>query len=592
MAVSAVRAQSRRVAVWALGAAFWIVPGAAWAVTIQVDSIAGVSGKGYTPETRLGLGQANVNDATKPHVINIADCLAIKAHASPHVDVKWTWTDRQLGALASPTYGVKLAPGGKSCDANTMTESNKDSGCIILAENKTFGSIADSKPSATVTVDLKALLGETKCEVGVVVEPKIYFIVSDQPTITATGVVMSVTLDLAAPKAPTLTALGGGNDNLKVTWEHAEQTDKADLRARVYWSKQALTAENAKDIGLQSAIVSGTSHQLTGLDNNQTYYVAVTAVDKNDNESTGSVVKSASPKEVQDFWQYYKANAGAEEGGYGACSARPVGGGWGGFGALGLAGLGLLFWRRRRLRVLPMLLGLATVAGLAQPQSAWAESPRTMSVDLRFTQYTPGIDREFAGAATPYADVFGEDAWQFGFTADWRLFHGIGEVALGLGMGTWSKEGVSRAVGGGETQDKSNLSIVPLTVDAVYRFDWMAERWNFPLVPYAKVGLAYSLWWVEDGVDETSVYKGLDANKKETTSTGSGGTGGFHGTLGLRIQLDPFEPQAARSFDIEMGVNHSYVYAEYQKLSLNDFGNPKSIDLSADLFVFGLAFDL
>ena len=66
----------------------------------------------------------------------------------------------------------------------------------------------------------------------------------------------------------------------------------------------------------------------------------------------------------------------------------------------------------------------------------------------------------------------------------------------------------------------------------------------------------------------------------------------MQGTIGLRLLLDVFEPGAARSFDIEMGVNHSYLFAEVQQLWLNDFGSSKSIDLSDMVLAFGLAFDL
>ncbi len=60
----------------------------------------------------------------------------------------------------------------------------------------------------------------------------------------------------------------------------------------------------------------------------------------------------------------------------------------------------------------------------------------------------------------------------------------------------------------------------------------------------------------------------------------------------MRLLLDVFEPKAARGFDIEMGVNHSYLFIEYQRLSLTNFGDAKALDLSDDILVFGLAFDL
>ena len=127
-----------------------------------------------------------------------------------------------------------------------------------------------------------------------------------------------------------------------------------------------------------------------------------------------------------------------------------------------------------------------------------------------------------------------------------------------------------------------------MSLDAAYRFTTLADRYSFPLVPYAKAGLAYSLWWMENGVGNISHYTPVGG----TTQLARGGTGGLYGTVGLRLLLDVFEPQAARSFDIEMGVNHSYLFAEYQMLNLTDFGNKKSIDLSDNIFAFGIAFDL
>jgi hypothetical protein len=74
--------------------------------------------------------------------------------------------------------------------------------------------------------------------------------------------------------------------------------------------------------------------------------------------------------------------------------------------------------------------------------------------------------------------------------------------------------------------------------------------------------------------------------------TAQGGIAGLHGALGMRLLLDVFEPRAAKGFDLEMGVNHSYLFAEYQVMSINNFGDKNSIDLSDSVLMFGLAFDL
>ena len=174
-------------------------------------------------------------------------------------------------------------------------------------------------------------------------------------------------------------------------------------------------------------------------------------------------------------------------------------------------------------------------------------------------------------------------------TYDTRLWDRFGTLSAGFGFNYWSKEGKGVVKATGEASgDSTTFQVVPLSLDLVYRFDVMAERWNIPFVPYAKLGLLYNVWWMRNGVEEIASTTTSDGTKQEAL----GATGGWHGTLGLRFMLDVLEPQSQRSFDIEMGVNHSYLFAEYQKMTADDFGSGKSLILSDDLFVFGLAFDL
>mgnify|MGYP003342203221 CR=1 FL=1 len=114
-------------------------------------------------------------------------------------------------------------------------------------------------------------------------------------------------------------------------------------------------------------------------------------------------------------------------------------------------------------------------------------------------------------------------------------------------------------------------------------FDVLAERYEFPLVPYVKLGYAYGIWWATNGLGNLA-----RATTNGTTTVARGGTGGFDATLGLRFLLDVLEPGAARSFDIEMGVNHSYLFGEYRHLVLTDWGSSSSIDLSDGIWNFGL----
>ncbi len=560
----------------------------AWAITIQIDSIAAISGLTYTPNERLFKSPASAVDINVEHVINIADCNLIRKNALPKVRIKWSWLDRPLAGVASNTYGIKVAAPGASCSLTEMSSTADPSGkCKVLLIDEKFKANALGE---TVEVDLRDLLGDTLCTAGTEPTAKIAFLIGGQvatagAAATTSGITLDIKLDLAGPGTPTITGLTPGGNNLNVTWSYV---DAKDNFARVYWSAGPLDL-NALPESTRSDKLPGTSYKIPNLTNDIPYNVTVVAVDAHDNESAPSAIKTATPIEVRDLWEYYKDKGGAEEGDYAACSAAPVGRSPSGLIALlMLAGLAWLVVRRRKsVRALPIVLVALGLCAL--PARSEAVSPLTSSLDIRFGSYTPQIDREFVGTNgfTPYAKIMKDSAWEVGATIDWRIWNGFGDFSMGMGAARWTKEGNSLSKGGATTGDTTTLSIVPISFDAVYRFDVLAERYDFPLIPYVRGGIVYALWWMENGLGNLSR---TTIGGKEYV--GRGGTGGFYGTLGMRLLLDVFEPQSARSFDIEMGVNHSYLFAEYKKLSLTDFGNPKSIDLSDDMLTFGIAFDL
>jgi hypothetical protein len=71
---------------------------------------------------------------------------------------------------------------------------------------------------------------------------------------------------------------------------------------------------------------------------------------------------------------------------------------------------------------------------------------------------------------------------------------------------------------------------------------------------------------------------------------GAGGKFGYGGTAGLSLLLDVLEPRLARDFEVDVGVKHSYLFAEFTYADVNDFWQP-GLDLSSQHWMFGLAFD-
>lgn len=576
-------------------------PRAADALTIKIDSIAAKPGSDYTPSTRLGLTSTTTSTTGAAHVINKADCEAIKSASDPAVRVTWSFlTDATMTSASA--YGIKVAAAdGSSCTTTEMTEAST-SACKVVTTDKTFGNPL-THAGELVDVDLGQLIASLDCDAGGEHTAGVYFIIKGTNSTGTTftdGSQLKLTVDLAAPTPPTLKDAAVGDKNINVSWTLADSATTP--YARVYWSKVPFSASAPSTATNRSDKLTASSYKITGLTNGETYYVAVTAIDANDNESAAEKVTEATPTEVQDFWEYYKASGGAEEGGYYGCSAAAPHAGAAQTSLLWLLALaaGVLLWRRRdgalagpitsrragrSLLLLPLLAAVALT-----PDAAHADSPRTTSIDLRVGYYLPSIDSEFAtsNGQTPFDSLIGGSALAKGLSFDYILFDGFGDLGLGGSIGWWSASGKGRTLDGSTSKDSTELLIVPVTIDLTYRFSWLAFETGFPLIPYVKGGLAYSMWWAFDGNGDVSTYTGPD-NKVRTAQ---GGIAGLHGAVGLRLLLDVFEPRAAKGFDLEMGVNHSYMFAEYQVVSINNFGDSKSMDLSDKVLMFGLAFDL
>ena len=53
---------------------------------------------------------------------------------------------------------------------------------------------------------------------------------------------------------------------------------------------------------------------------------------------------------------------------------------------------------------------------------------------------------------------------------------------------------------------------------------------------------------------------------------------------GLAIRLDQFDRKSARTFDNELGVNHSYIFVEVLWAFVDRFGNTDYLNLSTNTF--------
>ncbi len=248
------------------------------------------------------------------------------------------------------------------------------------------------------------------------------------------------------------------------------------------------------------------------------------------------------------------------------------------------------------------------------------ESPRWFQLELKFGPYSPNIDASAGLHGHPFAEVFdtgsnhGRPPGRLlgGVEFDFEFFHRFGTLAVGgyAGITRRSSHGLEYILGTGATGtttltpcapaqsncvasgDTTTLTVIPLELLAIYRFDMLALRWHVPLVPYFKVGLAYYIWWIENGGGAFSIasYPPNPA-KGQSTDKGYGGSFGFVLRPGLAFMLDVLDPSAARTMDQETGINHSYLFVELHYADVNGFGASNKLTLSDTTLATGLAFE-
>jgi hypothetical protein len=232
----------------------------------------------------------------------------------------------------------------------------------------------------------------------------------------------------------------------------------------------------------------------------------------------------------------------------------------------------------------------ASAALASAPPSSRAESPRSMMLELHGGAYTPDVDSEFGGAATPWRDTFGAGSLTLlRMHLDYQLWQAHGSLAVGAGFGYGWIDGFARNEDGDRTDDEVGFNLMPLTASLIYRWDWAAVEHGVPLVPYAKIGLTGAFWWATDAKNDISNTR--DGAAGSEAREGNGLTFGWHASVGLMFLLDVFSTSMAIGFDNEFGVNNSYIFVEYQYTSLDDFGSGSSLVLSDATLSFGLAFE-
>ena len=254
-------------------------------------------------------------------------------------------------------------------------------------------------------------------------------------------------------------------------------------------------------------------------------------------------------------------------------------------------------------------------------------SPQHFAFELKFGLYSPDIDSSPGlNGAKPFSDLFiAQDSPDLGkrppgrvlttLEFDWQIVRGFGSLGLAASVGfirrtTHSFEYVdnrytpckpSADFGCTRSGDETAFNVMPFALELVYRFDVLAQRFHIPLVPYLKGGIAYYLWFIQNGGGGLSscdkrnppIASCLDASAPfyGEREQAIGGTFGLVAHPGIALQLDILEPGVARTLDLEMGINHSYLFFELHYAWITGFGAGRKMVLSDTTWNAGLAFE-
>jgi len=205
------------------------------------------------------------------------------------------------------------------------------------------------------------------------------------------------------------------------------------------------------------------------------------------------------------------------------------------------------------------------------------ESPQSWGITLMGGTYRP---QQYRGRGNDlFANIYQDQSWFLkdrgvwgDLALEWQFFRLFGTLAAKLSGGAWYIEANHdpKSVAG-TVKRKYRLFAFPATVGGVYRLHFWS---NQPIIPFAEGGGGYVTF--HQLVAEEDEYRNIS---REIYIAG----------VGVQINGNILDPRAARSFDINWGVNRTHFIAQYRIIRSPQKG---VFDFSGqDLITAGLLFE-
>lgn len=167
-------------------------------------------------------------------------------------------------------------------------------------------------------------------------------------------------------------------------------------------------------------------------------------------------------------------------------------------------------------------------------------SPERFMLELRAGPYTPNLDA-FEKLYNDVGPLLELELSVIALRLDDLLYLGAGGA---IGFSAYSAGALT--ANGDRTEEEAELDLLPLSLMAIARIDALPRQLSIPLIFTGKLGYTWMHYaTAKGGVDEDS-----------------GWSHGLRWGGQVALDLDTFEPRAARALDEEWGINHSFLFFE------------------------------
>lgn len=219
---------------------------------------------------------------------------------------------------------------------------------------------------------------------------------------------------------------------------------------------------------------------------------------------------------------------------------------------------------------------------------------------IRLGPYIPQIDAQLGGTSPgPYEQMFGGAAVMPFLDVDRIVWRGFGQVGFGGSIGYMSRTANAFTEGSKPTDpnrprsdgDTNTFRLLPIAATATYRFTRLDDEYGVPIIPYARGGLSYYIWWLDapNGSTATACIDGsMTPNCKSTKAAGA--SLGIQASIGIAVRAERIEARAAQAMH-DSGIEHAGFYAELSFAKVDGFGSDSKLAVGDTTWFAGVDFE-